>query len=253
MPMQAQSRMKLWREGRVNSFLLCTVVAKQTRRLGRLMPDRRIPELITIAMKNCADYEVAFDVEAGVPEIVREEAMEIGWLTKRPEPAVTSSPRPWERSQIADAVSASGGQGATEGEPAVQASLLSEGVMGAHLSVGSRVASSDFRRNLHSVQRKHSMSNSNGVDPIHLRQLRAIAENLCTLANRHRENHNYVVAHALYGRALSVAQEIHTPENDGNVLVARIRTDQQAVFEMLRSGESGLEKPPLEKAQKVGR
>ncbi len=97
------------------------------------------------------------------------------------------------------------------------------------------------------------MSNSNGVDPIHLRQLRAIAENLCTLANRHRENHNYVVAHALYGRALSVAQEIHTPENDGNVLVTRIRTDQQAVFEMLRSGESGLEKPPLEKVQKVGR
>jgi hypothetical protein len=61
------------------------------------------------------------------------------------------------------------------------------------------------------------------------------------------------VAHALYGRALFVAQEIHTPENDGNVLVTRIRTNQQAVFEMLRSGESGLEKPPLKKAQKVGR
>lgn len=99
---------------------------------------------------------------------------------------------------------------------------------------------------------KHSMSHSNGVDPNHLRQRRAMAENLYTLANRHRENHNYVVAHALYGRALSVAQEIHTPENDGNVLVTRIRTDQQAVFEMLRSGESDLEKPPLEKAQKVG-
>ncbi len=96
------------------------------------------------------------------------------------------------------------------------------------------------------------MSNSNGVDPIHLRQLRAMAENLCTLANRHRENHNYVVAHALYSRALSVAQEIHTSRHDGNILVTRIRTDQQAVFEMLRSGTSGLEKPPLEKAQKVG-
>jgi hypothetical protein len=97
------------------------------------------------------------------------------------------------------------------------------------------------------------MSNSDGVNPIHLRQLRAMAENLCTLATRHRENHNYVVAHALYDRALSVTQEIHTPENDGNVLVTRIRTDQQAVFEILRSGEGGLEKPPLEKAQKVGR
>ena len=82
------------------------------------------------------------------------------------------------------------------------------------------------------------MSYSNGVDPMHLRQLRAMAENLCTLANRHRENHNYVVAHALYGRALSVAQEIHTSGNDGDVLVARIRADQQAVFEILRSGKS---------------
>ena len=78
-------------------------------------------------------------------------------------------------------------------------------------------------------------------------------ENLCTLANRHRENHNYVVAHALYGRALLVAQEIHAPENDGSALVTRIQKDQQAVFEMLRSGESNQENPPLEKAKEVGR
>ena len=250
--MQAQSRMKLWREGAVNSFLLCTVLAKQTRRLGGMMPDRHIPELITIAMENCADYELTLDVDAGVPEVVREEAMQIGRLTRRPESAVASHPGPWDRSQIADAISANGRQGATEGEPADEASLLGEGAIGADLSVGSRVDSPDFRRNLHSVQGKHSMSNPNGVDPIHLRQLRAMAENLCTLANRHRDNHNYVVAHALSGRALWLAQEIHTPENDGNVLVSRIRTDQQAVLEMLRSGESGLERPPLEKAQKVG-
>jgi hypothetical protein len=124
--MQAQSRMKLWREGPVNCFLLCTVLAKQTRRLGRLMPDRRIPELITIAWKNCADYELALDVDAGVPEVVREEAMQIGRLTRRPEPAVASGPGRWERSQIADAVSASRGQGATEGEPADEASLSGE-------------------------------------------------------------------------------------------------------------------------------
>ena len=97
------------------------------------------------------------------------------------------------------------------------------------------------------------MSNSNGVDLLRLRQLRAIAENLCMLADQHRENHNYVVASALYTRALSVAQEIHNPENDGNVLVVRIRTEQQSVFEMLSAGESGQEKPPLEKAQNVGR
>jgi hypothetical protein len=95
------------------------------------------------------------------------------------------------------------------------------------------------------------VNNSNGVDPLRLRQLRAIAENLCTLANQHRENHNYGVADALYTRALSVALRISTPENDGDVLVARIRAEQQAAFEILLAGESGLEKPPLEKPQKV--
>ena len=97
------------------------------------------------------------------------------------------------------------------------------------------------------------MSNCNGVDLNRVRQLRAMVANLCTLANRHHENHNYVVAHALYGRALAVAQEIHTPENDENALVTRIRKDQQAVFEMLRSSESNQENPPLEKAKEVGR
>ena len=57
----------------------------------------------------------------------------------------------------------------------------------------------------------------------------------------------------LYGRALTVAQEIHTPENDEDAFVTRIRKDQQAVFEMLRSGESNQETPPLEKAKGVGR
>ena len=119
--MQAQLRMKLWREGPVNSFLLCTVLAKQTRRLGRLMPDRRIPELITIALKNYADYELALDVDAGIPEVVRGEAMQIGQLTRRPEPAVASGPGRLEKSQVADVVSASGRQGATESEPADEA------------------------------------------------------------------------------------------------------------------------------------
>jgi hypothetical protein len=97
------------------------------------------------------------------------------------------------------------------------------------------------------------MSDSSGAGPLRVRQLRAIAENLCMLANQHREDHNYVVAYALYTRALSAAQVIHTPDNDQNALVARIRTDQQAVFEVLHARESAPEKPPLEKAQKVGR
>ena len=89
------------------------------------------------------------------------------------------------------------------------------------------------------------MNNSNGVYPLRLRQLRAIAENLCMLADRHREDHNYVVAYALYTRALSVAQQIHTPENDGNILIARIRTDQHAAFDLLCIGGNGLEKSSL--------
>ena len=97
------------------------------------------------------------------------------------------------------------------------------------------------------------MSNSDGVSLLRLRQLRAIAENLCTLAKRHRENHNYVVAAALYDRALLVAQEIHDPEDCSNVFAARIRTAQLAVLEMQIPGEASLEQPPLEKAQHLGR
>src|SRR5712691_10089280 len=144
MPMQAESPMKSWREGQVNSFLLCTVLAKQTRRLERLMPDRRIPELIMLALKNCADYELALDVDAGVPEVVREEAMQIGRLTRRPEPAVASRPGPGDGSQIGDAVAANGGQIATEGVAAADASPFGEGATGAHLPVGSRADSPDF-------------------------------------------------------------------------------------------------------------
>lgn len=71
------------------------------------------------------------------------------------------------------------------------------------------------------------MNKSNDVDPLRLRQLRAIAGNLCALARQHREAHNYVLADALYNRALSVAQQIQAPESDGNVLLARIRTEQR--------------------------
>jgi hypothetical protein len=89
------------------------------------------------------------------------------------------------------------------------------------------------------------MSNSNGVSLLHVRQLRAIAQNLCILAKLHRDNYDHVVANALYTRALSVAQQIQTSGNDRDVLIARIRTEQQAGFDTL-------EKPALEKAQTVG-
>jgi len=216
-----------------------------------MMPDRQTPELITIALKNCAQHELELDVDAGAPEVVRQEAMQIGRLTRHPEP-VASSRDMSERSQIGEAVLARVGQDMAEGGAADQPSILSYSAIDTHLSVGSPINSLDSDRNLPSVQRKHSMS-TDGMDPIRLRQLRAIAENLCTQANRPRHNNNYLVADALYGRALSVALEIRTPEHDADSLITRIRTDQQAVFEMLRSGENCLEKSPLEKAQKVGR
>ena len=80
------------------------------------------------------------------------------------------------------------------------------------------------------------MSNSHGLDPLRLRQLRAMAGNLSSLANWHRENHNYVVADALYTRSLSITEQINGAGNDGDTLVARLRTGQQASFEMLRAG-----------------
>ena len=64
------------------------------------------------------------------------------------------------------------------------------------------------------------------------------------LANRHRENQNYLVAHALYGRALKAVEHIATGDDDARSLAARIRKDQRAVFEMLhseqKSGEQAL-------------
>ena len=82
------------------------------------------------------------------------------------------------------------------------------------------------------------MSNSNGVDHLHLRQSRAMAENLCTLANWHREHHNYVVADALYTQSLSIAERISIAGNDGNKLGARIRTEQQVAHNMLHAAKS---------------
>ena len=237
-------------EGRVNSFLLCAVVAKQTRRLGQMMPDRQTPELIIIALKNCAYHELGLDVDAATPEVVRQQATQIGLPTRHLDAAVASISKVSERSQIADAVLATDGQDMAESGVADQPSILSDRAVDTHLSVGSHINSLDSDCNLPSVQRKHSMS-TDGMDSIRLRQLRAIAENLCKQANRHRDNNNYLAAYALYGRASCVAQEIRDSEHDTDSLVTR-RTDQQAVFEMLHSGENCRGKSPLEKAQKIG-
>jgi hypothetical protein len=99
---------------------------------------------------------------------------------------------------------------------------------------------------------EHSRSNSNGIDRIRQKQWLAFAGNLYSLANLHRENHNYVVAHALYGRAL-VAEKVEALGDRGASLVARIRKNQQAVSEILHGGELGVEQAPSEELQMVGR
>jgi len=85
---------------------------------------------------------------------------------------------------------------------------------------------------------EHAKGSSSGAEGVPGKQWLAFAGNLHSLANRHRDNHNYVVAHGLYGRALEVAEKIATGEDNGNRLAARIRNDQQAVSEILHPGEN---------------
>lgn len=236
--MRARTSMKLLRP--VNLFLLCTVVSKQTRRLGRLMPEERTAELITIALRNCADHEFEIQVDGNTPDVIREAAARMF--------------PPARIAKATNAVSAGRGQQATEGRQ-MHGESSYKVATGAHVSGGNGVDSPGPCRNLHDRQGECSMSNSKGIDTIHLRQLRAFAENLCLQANRHCENRNYVVAHALYGRALEAAQRIDTPEHkeNGNALVTRIQKDRQAVYELLRRAYGSPEKALLEKAQKIGR
>ena len=95
-------------------------------------------------------------------------------------------------------------------------------------------------------------ASSNGLDGLHRKQWLVFADNLYLLANRHRDNHDYVVANALYCRALEAAQKVAASE-DGLLLVARIRNDQQAVSAILRRGEDGAKRTESEEMQAVGR
>jgi hypothetical protein len=76
---------------------------------------------------------------------------------------------------------------------------------------------------------------ANRQDGFHMKQQLALAGNLYLLASRHRDNHDYVVAHALYGRALEAAEKVARSE-EGRSLAARIRNDQQAVSGILHRG-----------------
>jgi hypothetical protein len=80
-----------------------------------------------------------------------------------------------------------------------------------------------------------------GIDPLRRQQWLALAGNLYLLGNLHCEIHDYVVAYALYSRALAAAEKIATLEDNVRWLVTRIRKNQQAVSDILNGGESRVE------------
>src|SRR5579883_968502 len=299
---RARTSMKLLCEGPVNVYLLCSVVSKQTRRLGRLLPEERVAELITIALRNCADHKLDIRMDGNVPQVIREEAARMFPSSGSRNPTLDSSDGQSDGSQERDASSSFGAQeargrqtdgavdfceaatdlhgsvGSVVSSPDPHRDLLGiqreqsmknsngadrmrDGQLRAfrsatdlHGSVGSVVSSPDPHRDLLGIQREQSMKNSNGADRMRDGQLRAFAENLCTLAIRHGEHQNYDVAYALYGRALEAAQRIASPDHDqnGSTLIARIRKDRQAVYDLLCRAHGGQEKALLEKSQKVG-
>jgi len=77
-----------------------------------------------------------------------------------------------------------------------------------------------------------------GLDGLQRKRWLAFANNLGLLASNHRNNCDYIVAHAVYGRALEAAQNVAASE-DGRLLLARIRADQEAVSAILHRGEDG--------------
>jgi hypothetical protein len=183
----------------LNSFLLCAVVAKRTRHLERLIPDRRIPDLIAMALRDCADHALKLDVGPDTPGILRLEAMQMGQVDKAPavlEKDSSDGPRP-------------------------------------------KRAPLDGRDSYpRPVPRIFSLNNSGGIDAAQVRQLRAIAENLSTEAGQHQTKQDYLVAYGLYGRALSVLDSLSIFDKEVESLRNRIRQDQQTVFELLRAGEN---------------
>lgn len=90
------------------------------------------------------------------------------------------------------------------------------------------------------------------LDHIRRQQWLALAGNLYSLANRHRDNHNYVVAHALYQRALVSAEKVVEFTDAERALVARIKADQEVVAEVLHGGDKSLQQAPSEELQLVG-
>jgi hypothetical protein len=108
-----------------------------------------------------------------------------------------------------------------------------------------------LRQEISSLQEPHKAErNPNGLDEIRRRQWLVFAENLYFLANFHRENENYPVAHALYGRALAVAEKVSAPGDSERALVARIQRDRQEVSETMPGTAGNVHKAPIAGGEK---
>ena len=251
--MRAESRREVWLEGVINRFLLCSVLAKQTRRLGRLIPEMRVAELIGVAWRKCAEHDVQICIDGNVPNVIREQAAEMFPLAELSATPEAVGGATLLRSETGNGGSTIEPQRGEKGGPEEERSSPSSIGADIDLSLGSNLDSANSHRNVHGFERKSPMSRTNGTDKMRQLQLMAMAQNLCTLANRHGKSGNYIVAHALYGRALEVARGIDSPEHkeNGSALVSRIEQDQRAVFEKLRSGEIGPLSTPQERAQKA--
>lgn len=253
-PRGARMRGHLWHESPVNRYLLCAVLAKQTRRLGRVIPEMRVTQLIGVALRSCCEHEIAIQMGDNTPDVICEEAGRMFTLLKHSDLSLAPAAEFPGESQAGNGGSVVKQQAGEEDKPDKDQPDPSPSSADAHVPVGNRVRSADSGCHLPSLPRKSSMSNAHGTDRMRQVQLLALAENLYTLAKRHHENGKHVVAHALYGRALEVAAGLDGPElkESGSALRTKIKNDRQAVFEMLRLGDSGLRCVPLEKAQKPG-
>ena len=75
--MQVRGRVERWREGPINRFLLCSVLAKQARRLGGMIPEMRVAELIAVAWRNCADHKIEIAIDRNTPDVIRNQAAQM--------------------------------------------------------------------------------------------------------------------------------------------------------------------------------
>ncbi|SRR5581483_3210568 len=82
--MRQEATRKLWHDSSANRFLLCALVSKETRRLIRAMPRKRVSECITLALVECAGHELQFQVPDGAPDVVRDGASHLRQVLETP-------------------------------------------------------------------------------------------------------------------------------------------------------------------------